>query len=93
MDSFIFSLNATIPIFIVIVIGYVLKQIGMLNDEFLSITNKFNFRVTLPALLFLDLAKTDFAHSFNGKYVLFCFFGNTLQYCPDLGTGESVSEG
>ena len=46
MDSFIFSLNATIPIFIVIVIGYVLKQIGMLNDEFLSITNKFNFRVT-----------------------------------------------
>lgn len=74
MDSFIFSLNATIPIFIVIVIGYVLKQIGMLNDEFLSITNKFNFRVTLPALLFLDLAKTDFAHSFNGKYVLFCFF-------------------
>lgn len=39
MDSFIFSLNATIPIFIVIVIGYVLKQIGMLNDEFLSITN------------------------------------------------------
>ena len=54
MDSFIFSLNATIPIFIVIVIGYVLKQIGMLNDEFLSITNKFNFRVTLPELLFLD---------------------------------------
>lgn len=55
MENLIFSLNVTLPIFLTIVIGYVLKQIHMLNDSFVTVANKFNFKVTLPALLFLDL--------------------------------------
>lgn len=78
MDSLIFSLQATIPIFLIIVLGYALRKGGMLNEEFLKVTNKFNFRITLPAMLFLDLAKTDFAHSFDGSYVIFCFFATLI---------------
>ena len=52
MENLIFSLNVTLPIFLTIVIGYVLKQIHMLNDSFVTVANKFNFKVTLPALLF-----------------------------------------
>ena len=55
MDSLIYSLNATLPVFLVIVVGYVLKQIGILNDGFVKTANKFNFVVTLPVLLFVDL--------------------------------------
>ena len=35
--------------------------------------NKFNFQVTLPLMLFEDLAGADFASVWDGKYVLFCF--------------------
>ncbi len=101
MDSLIFSLNATVPVFLTIFIGYILKQIGMLNDAFVSAANKFNFKVTLPALLFLDLATADIYNNFDIKYVLFCavvtiivFFsiwGGTKLFIKDKNiTGEFV---
>jgi predicted permease len=72
MESLIYSLNATIPIFFVIIIGYILKQIGMLNDNFINIANKFNFKISLPILLFTDIASTNIIKNFDGKYILFC---------------------
>ena len=72
MESLIYSLNATLPIFFVIIIGYILKQIGMLNDNFINIANKFNFKITLPILLFTDIASTNIIENFDGEYVLFC---------------------
>lgn len=72
MDSLIYSLNATIPVFTVIVIGYILKQIGMLNDNFIEVANKFNFKVTLPILLLTDIGSTNIIKNFDGKFVLFC---------------------
>lgn len=72
MDSLIYSLNATIPVFLVILIGYALKQIGMLDEGFVKTANKFNFRVTLPVLLFVDLSSTDIIADFDVRYVLYC---------------------
>ncbi|MBU3160667.1 AEC family transporter [Clostridium frigoris] len=72
MESLIYSLNATLPVFFVIVIGYVLKQVGMLNDNFVQVANTFNFKVTLPILLFTDIASTNIIKNFDGKYILFC---------------------
>lgn len=74
MDSLIFSLNATMPVFLVIVTGYFLRYIGMLNEPFIKVANRFNFKVTLPVMLFTDLACTDFVTAFDLKYVGYCFF-------------------
>lgn len=54
------------------ILGYLLKRIGMLNDEFVRVCNKFNFNVTLPVMLFRDIAATDIINTFDLKYVLFC---------------------
>lgn len=32
MNSLIYSLNATVPVFLVIVVGYLLKKIGWINE-------------------------------------------------------------
>lgn len=72
MDNLLFSLNATVPVFLVMILGYGLKKYGMLNDEFIKVANKFNYNITLPALLFIDLAKIDFKEVFDIKYVLYC---------------------
>ena len=80
MDSLIYSLNATIPVFLVIVVGYILKRIGMLNDSFVKCTNKFNFAVTLPVLLFVDLSTTDIIGDFDLSYVLFCAITTTVVF-------------
>lgn len=73
MEHLIFSLNATIPIFLTMVIGYLFKQGGLIDESFVKTLNKFNFRVTLPFMLFEDLAGADFLTVWDGKYVLFCF--------------------
>ncbi len=72
MSNFIFSINATLPVFLVIVLGYILKIRGKVNENFCSVTNDINFKLTLPALLFLDISTTNIKETFDAKYVLFC---------------------
>lgn len=73
MENLIFSLNVTIPIFLLIVIGWTFRRIGVFNEAFVSRMNKFVFLIPLPVLLFKDLAESDFMSAWDGKYVLFCF--------------------
>lgn len=77
MENFIYSVNVTLPIFLVMVIGYALKQIGMLNDNFVTVANKFNFKVTLPFMLFRDISSVNIKEVFDLKYVLFCALVST----------------
>lgn len=77
MENFIFSVNVTLPIFLVMVIGYILRQIGMLNDNFVTVANKFNFKVTLPFMLFRDISSVDIRAVFDLKYCLFCALAST----------------
>lgn len=73
MESLIFSLNATIPIFIVMIVGYCLRNTKLVNPTFTSMLNTFNYKLTLPVLLFYDLSNADFKSVWNTQYVLFCF--------------------
>lgn len=72
MENFIYSINATIPIFLVMVAGYLLAQNGMLDEHFAKKANSFNFKITLPALLFQDIASSDMRNNFDLRFVLFC---------------------
>lgn len=78
MENFIYSVNVTFPIFLVMVIGYILRQIGMLNENFVTVANRFNFKVTLPFMLFRDISSVDIRSVFDGKYVLFCAVVSTV---------------
>ena len=80
MDSFIFSLNATMPVFLVIVLGYILKQIGLFTDEFCRVGNKYAFLVALPVLLFRDIAQTNLYEDFELSFVLYCAGVTTLVF-------------
>ena len=77
MENFLYSVDATFPIFLVMVIGYILKQSGMLNDNFVTVANRFNFKVTLPFMLFRDISGVDIRAVFDIRYVLFCALVST----------------
>lgn len=72
MENLVFSLNATLPIFLLMVLGYVFNKIGLIDEKAAGWMNKFVFKVGLPVLLFGDLAEQDFAGTWNGKFILFC---------------------
>ena len=71
-ESLLFSLNSTMPLFFMMVLGYLLHRKKFLTDDFVATANKFVFHVTLPVQLFRDLATMDVRASFDAKYVLFC---------------------
>ena len=80
MSNFMFSLNATLPVFLVIVLGWFLMQKKMFNENFVDIINKFVFKVSLPVLLFKDIATTPIRDAFDPKFVIFCMVGTTIMF-------------
>lgn len=72
LDNLIYSLNATAPVFLVMLAGYILRQTGWVNENFVNVANKINFRLTLPALLLQDLMACDIRKVFDVKFVLYC---------------------
>ncbi len=57
MDSLIFALSAVAPIVLMVVIGYVLKSMGMMDEKFSKMANKLVFRVFMPVMLFVNIYK------------------------------------
>lgn len=78
LDSFIFSFNSIAPIFVIVVLGAILKKNGFLNDGFLSVCDKLVFKICLPCLLFQDIATSNISDSLNVGLILFCVIAVTL---------------
>lgn len=78
MDSLIFSINAVMPLFLLVILGYVLKQIGMFTDEWLTVANKFSFKVTLSVLLFYNIYTTELSTHISPKIIIFVLSGILL---------------
>ena len=77
-ENLVFSLNATVPVFLLMVLGTFFRKIGLLDDHSIKKLNGFVFKALLPALLFKDLASADFAEVWDTKFVLFCFIATLL---------------
>lgn len=88
MDELIFSLNATVPLFFVVLSGYLLYQKGMLTSEFANVANKFNFQVALPALVIRDLSGADFKEVWDIRFVLFCAITTTISFFTIWGLSK-----
>lgn len=73
MENLIFSLNATVPVFMMMVLGVVFRKLRWIDEAFASKMNQFVFLVPLPVLVFEDLAMVDFAEVWDTRFVLFCF--------------------
>lgn len=72
MEDLIFSLNATLPVFLLMVAGGVLGRLGFLPAAFCKAADRLTFTVTLPVMLFLDMREVDIRRDFEPRFVLFC---------------------
>ena len=77
-ENLIFSLNATIPVFLMMVFGGFIRKVKLLDDHTIGKINQFVFKALLPALLFKDLSTADFRAVWDTKFVLFCFFATAV---------------
>ncbi len=73
LDNLIFCLNATMPIFLLMVLGYLFRKMNILNEQFTKNLNSFVFKIALPVLVFRELANQDIKESWDTGFVFFCF--------------------
>ena len=75
------AVNAVVPVVLLIVLGYILKQKGFINSDFVKIGNKLVFNVCLPCMLFINVyniesfASIDWDIVLYGCAMLFVIFG------------------
>ncbi len=78
LANLLFCLNATIPLFLLLVLGMVFTKFKIFDEVFVAKLNSFVFQIALPVLVFYDLCREDFYRLWDGRFVLFCFIATAL---------------
>ncbi len=102
LESLTFAVDVTLPISIIIILGVVLKRIGWVNDEFAQVGARLVFNVTLPCLLFVNIATTNLTQSFPVELIVFAalittaffwLFHQLACYIPSVGARGAFVQG
>lgn len=72
MGDLIYSLNVTMPLFVMVILGYMFKQRGFFTDSFVKTLNSYVFKAAIPCSLFLSLAGQDFSEVWDTGFAIFC---------------------
>lgn len=80
LQTLVFTGNIVAPIFFILFLGYFLLRIRVFNDNFINISSKLVFTVTLPALVFLAIARMDFHAMFNPQLLGYVLISTLVSY-------------
>lgn len=80
LQTLVFSLSITAPIFAMMALGFWLRRVDFINDNFIEVSSKLVFNVALPALLFISVSKTNFSESANLAVVGFGLVATLVLY-------------
>lgn len=71
LENFIFSLSVALPIFLIMVSGFILKRQKIIEDKFVDAANFIIFYIALPLKLYNSVAGSSVADSFDFNFILF----------------------
>ena len=80
MENLVFTFGIVAPVFLIVAVGYLLKVIGIMNDNFINISSKIVFSVSLPALIFLELYNLDFGKVFEIGQIGYIYLGTLFAF-------------
>ncbi len=80
MENLVFTFGIVAPVFLIVAVGYLLKVIGIMNDNFINISSKIVFSVSLPALVFLELYNLDFSMVFEISQIVYIYVGTIITF-------------
>ena len=80
MENFIISAGAIAPMFLIIALGYVLRRLGIISEEFALAANKIAFQVFLPCLLFINIYTADIHTAVDARLMIFTFVACVVSF-------------
>ena len=85
MTDLIFAINATAPIVLMVVVGYFLKRLKMLDGNVARVLNKLVFRVFLPSMLFLNMYKIESLADVDFGFVWYTVIATVVLFVAAFG--------
>jgi len=80
MENLLFTFNIVAPVFVIVIIGVILKKRRIINDNFVEIASRIVFSVTLPALVFVKISQVDLLASLNPALLLYACAGTFVVF-------------
>lgn len=80
MQNLIIVAGLVAPVFLIVALGYILKKLGMINDNFVKLSSRIVFSVSLPALIFTEISKTDLSRILNIELIGFAYAGTLVTF-------------
>lgn len=64
-------LEITLPVFLMVILGIVLRRRNMIDDAFIAVSSKLVFNLALPALMFIAVATADLEVASHWPLIIF----------------------
>jgi len=87
LNHFIFSVNAVVPMFVIMGIGYLIRNLGWTDAASNKKMNNIVFGLGLPALMFRDISSTSLYDLFDGPFLAFAFVATTIIFVVTMQIG------
>ena len=80
LSNLTYSINAVVPIFILVILGYLLKRFRFITEEFCDVAERVVFKIALPIMLFLEVAKSSMEVIGDMRLIWFCLITVTSAF-------------
>ena len=98
LENIIFTTNIVAPVFLIVVVGYVLKKIKIINENFVAVTSKFVFNVSLPVFIFMKLYNIDLSAVVDVSQIIYIYAATLISFfiiwalaIPFIKEGKNLS--
>lgn len=80
MQNIIIIADSVAPVFLIVALGIFLRQIKLINDDFIGLASRLVFSISLPALVFSELSNFDLSKSFDINEIIFLYIATIISY-------------
>ena len=98
IDNIIFTGNVVAPVFLLIALGYFVKRIGVINENFVEVTSRFVYSVSLPALVFINIVEIDLSEAIDFNQIIYIYSATLVSFfliwlisIPFIKDGKNLS--
>jgi hypothetical protein len=98
IENIIFTGNVVAPVFLLVALGYFVKRINVINENFVDVTSKFVYSVSLPALVFINIAEIDLSEAIEFDQIIYIYAATLISFfliwlfsIPFIKEGKNLS--
>lgn len=85
------AVNAVFPVVLLTLLGFVLRRIGFLSENFIAVGSRLSFRVLMPCMLFVNVYSIEDFQVIRWDVVFYCVVMLLIVFLLGLGSAVAAS--